>query len=108
MIVTGERLSHCVDAALAAISSPLLDFPVKAARGVVFNCVGGTDLSLSEIQAAADVIYENVDPDANIIFGAMIDERMSSEVSITVLREALAILGREGLVSVSRNQVTVH
>ena len=84
-IGTGRGKTRAQDAAIAAISSPLLDFPVKAARGVVFNCVGGPDLSLTEIQAAADVIYENVDPDCNIIFGAMIDERMSTEVSITVL-----------------------
>merc|ERR1712072_1305642 len=61
------------DAAVAAISSPLLDFPVKRAKGIVFNIVGGSDLTLTEINAAAEVIYENVDQNANIIFGALVD-----------------------------------
>jgi cell division protein FtsZ len=62
------------EAAAAAISSPLLDFPIEKARGVVFNVVGGSDLTLQEINAAAEVIYEAVDPNANIIFGAMVDD----------------------------------
>ena len=85
-IGTGRGKTRAQDAAIAAISSPLsLDFRSSRRARPVFNCVGGPDLSLTEIQAAADVIYENVDPDCNIIFGAMIDERMSTEVSITVL-----------------------
>ena len=73
------------DAAVAAISSPLLDFPIKRAKGIVFNVVGGQDLTLAEINAAAEVVYENADPDANIIFGALVDPRMENDVSITVL-----------------------
>ena len=65
------------EAAAAAISSPLLDFPIEKAKGVVFNVVGGSDLTLQEINAAAEVIYESVDPNANIIFGAMVDESMT-------------------------------
>jgi len=82
---TGSGRSRAQDAAVAAISSPLLDFPIKRAKGIVFNVVGGTDLTLAEINAAAEVIYENADPDANIIFGALVDPKMESDVSITVL-----------------------
>lgn len=84
-IGTGKGKARAQDAAVAAISSPLLDFPIKRARGIVFNIVGGSDLTLQEINAAAEVIYENVDPDANIIFGALVDPQMGPEVSITVL-----------------------
>jgi cell division protein FtsZ len=84
-IGTGKGKTRAQDAAVAAISSPLLDFPIKKARGIVFNIVGGTDLTLQEINAAAEVIYENVDSDANIIFGALVDEKMEAEISITVL-----------------------
>ena len=65
------------EAAAAAISSPLLDFPIEKAKGVVFNVVGGSDLTLQEINAAAEIIYEAVDPNANIIFGAMVDDAMT-------------------------------
>ena len=82
----GKGKTRAVDAAMAAISSPLLDFPISRARGIVFNIVGGEDMTLQEINSAAEVIYENVDPDANIIFGALVDEKMmAGEVSITVL-----------------------
>ena len=84
-IGTGKGKTRAQDAAVAAISSPLLDFPVKRAKGIVFNIVGGSDLTLTEINAASEVIYENVDPEANIIFGALIDPQMETEVSITVL-----------------------
>jgi len=82
---TGIGKTRAQDAAVAAISSPLLDFPIQRAKRIVFNVVGGPDLSLSEINAASEVIYENADPDANIIFGALVEEEMGEEVSITVL-----------------------
>lgn len=81
----GSGKTRAQDAAAAAIASPLLDFPIEKARGVVFNVVGGLDLTLQEINAAAEVIYEAVDPNANIIFGALVDEEMSGEISITVI-----------------------
>lgn len=90
-IGTGKGKSRAVDAALAAISSPLLDFPITRAKGIVFNIVGGSDMSLQEINAAAEVIYESVDADANIIFGALVDDKITSgEVSITVLATGFA------------------
>lgn len=82
----GKGKTRAQDAAMAAISSPLLDFPIARAKGIVFNVVGGEDMTLQEIHAAAEVIYQNVDQDANIIFGALVDDkRTSGEVSITVL-----------------------
>lgn len=85
-IGTGKGKTRAVDAAMSAISSPLLDFPITKAKGIVFNVVGGADMTLQEINAAAEVIYENVDQDANIIFGALIDDKLTNgEISITVL-----------------------
>jgi cell division protein FtsZ len=81
----GKGKTRASDAAQAAISSPLLDFPVKQARGIVFNIIGDADLTLSEINEAAQVIYSNVDPDANIIFGALVDPNLQGELHITVL-----------------------
>ncbi|NJL45871.1 MAG: cell division protein FtsZ, partial [Leptolyngbyaceae cyanobacterium SM2_3_12] len=69
----------------SAISSPLLESSIDGASGAVFNVTGGTDLTLHEVNAAAEIIYEGVDPNANIIFGAVIDERMQGEVRITVI-----------------------
>ena len=91
-IGTGKGKNRATDAAIAAISSPLLDFPITKAKGIVFNIVGGSDMSLQEINSAAEVIYQNVDSDANIIFGALVDEKnnISGEVSITVLATGFA------------------
>ncbi|CBN76905.1 filamentous temperature sensitive Z [Ectocarpus siliculosus] len=84
-IGSGEGKTKAEDAANAAISSPLLDSPIDKAKGIVFNIIGGNDMSLQEINAAAEVIYGEVDPTANIIFGALVDERMEGRMSITVL-----------------------
>jgi len=68
-----------------AISSPLLDVSVEGARGVLFNIVGGPDLTMSEIDEAASIIAKTVDPDADIIFGAVIDEKMIDQLKITII-----------------------
>jgi len=81
----GEGKHRAEDAAAAAINSPLLDFPIDQAQGIVFNVVGGSDMTLQEINAAAEVIYESVDPAANIIFGALVDDSLQGSISITVL-----------------------
>ena len=87
----GKGKTRAVDAAMAAISSPLLDFPITKAKGIVFNIVGGPDMTLQEINSAAEVIYGAVDMDANIIFGALIDDKITTgEVSITVLATGFA------------------
>lgn len=88
-IGTGRGPNRAADAAVAAISSPLLDFPVLNAKGIVFNIVGDLDMSVQEVSKAANVIYENVDADANIIFGASVQPGMENEVSITVLATGL-------------------
>jgi cell division protein FtsZ len=84
-IGVGSGKSRAREAAIAAISSPLLESSIDGASGAVFNITGGNDLTLHEVNAAAEIIYEAVDPNANIIFGAVIDERMQGEVQITVI-----------------------
>jgi cell division protein FtsZ len=84
-IGVGSGKSRAREAAIASISSPLLESSIDGARGVVFNITGGSDLTLHEVNAAAEIIYEVVDPNANIIFGAVIDDRMQGEVRITVI-----------------------
>jgi cell division protein FtsZ len=84
-IGVGSGKSRAREAAVAAISSPLLESSIEGARGVVFNITGGSDLTLHEVNAAAETIYEVVDPNANIIFGAVIDDRLQGEVRITVI-----------------------
>ncbi len=81
----GSGKSRAREAAIAAISSPLLESSIDGASGAVFNITGGNDLTLHEVNSAAEIIYEAVDPNANIIFGAVIDERMQGEVQITVI-----------------------
>lgn len=84
-IGSGVGKNRAADAAHAAISSPLLDHPIRNAKRVVFNVMGGEDLGLAEINEASEVIYENCHEDANIIFGALVDPDMDEEVSITVV-----------------------
>jgi cell division protein FtsZ len=81
----GSGKSRAREAATAAISSPLLESSIDGAKGVVFNITGGHDLTLHEVNAAAEIIYEAVDPNANIIFGAVLDERSQGEIRITVI-----------------------
>ena len=80
---SGEK--RAAEAARQAIESPLLETSINGARGVLMNITGGPDLSLLEVNEAAELISENVDPDANIIFGADIDEAMGDALRITVI-----------------------
>jgi cell division protein FtsZ len=80
---TGEH--RMVDAAQAAISSPLLEISIDGAKGVLFNVTGGPELTMWEVNEAAEIIARAADPDANIIFGAVIDENMRDEVKITLI-----------------------
>ncbi|NET47532.1 MAG: cell division protein FtsZ [Merismopedia sp. SIO2A8] len=84
-IGAGSGKSRASEAARTAISSPLLESSIDGAKGVVFNITGGSDLTLHEVNAAAEIIYEAVDPTANIIFGAVIDDRLQGEIRITVI-----------------------
>ncbi len=81
----GSGKSRAREAATAAVSSPLLEASIEGAQGVVINITGGSDLTLHEVNAAAESIYDVVDQDANIIFGAVIDEAMQGEIRITVI-----------------------
>lgn len=80
---TGEN--RATMAARMAIASPLLEISIDGAKGVLFNISGGSDLAMSEVDEAAKMISQAVDPDANIIFGATIDEKMVDQVKITVI-----------------------
>ncbi|PSR98508.1 Cell division protein FtsZ 2-2 like [Actinidia chinensis var. chinensis] len=84
-IGTATGKTRARDAALNAIQSPLLDIGIERATGIVWNITGGNDLTLFEVNAAAEVIYDLVDPSANLIFGAVIDPTISGQVSITLI-----------------------
>jgi cell division protein FtsZ len=73
------------EAAKAAIASPLLEESVDGATGILLNITGGKDLGLFEVNDAAEIIHNAADPNANIIFGAVIDENMGDEVRVTVI-----------------------
>ena len=76
---------RAVEAARNAINSPLLESTIDGASGVIFSVTGGPDLTLHEVQEAANVIYQSVSEDANIVFGAVLDDRLHGEVLITVI-----------------------
>ena len=80
---TGD--SRASEAARAAVDSPLLELSIDGAKGILFNVTGGTDLSMFEVDEAARIITEAADPDANIIFGAVIDENFTGEIKCTVI-----------------------
>eukprot|EP00551_Chaetoceros_affinis_P001375 CAMPEP_0203637056 /NCGR_PEP_ID=MMETSP0088-20131115/3455_1 /ASSEMBLY_ACC=CAM_ASM_001087 /TAXON_ID=426623 /ORGANISM="Chaetoceros affinis, Strain CCMP159" /LENGTH=562 /DNA_ID=CAMNT_0050491357 /DNA_START=68 /DNA_END=1756 /DNA_ORIENTATION=+ len=91
----GSGKTGAEDAAGAAISSPLLDSTIDNAKGVVFNISGGEDLSLADVNRAARLIYDSVEEDANVIFGALIDESLGDSISITVLATGFADVNDE-------------
>ncbi|MFC1627405.1 cell division protein FtsZ, partial [Patescibacteria group bacterium] len=72
-------------AARTAISSPLLETSIQGAKGMLFSITGGTDLTMSEVNQASELIAKSADADANIIFGANIDEALVDQIKITVI-----------------------
>ncbi|PKL79364.1 MAG: cell division protein FtsZ, partial [Candidatus Melainabacteria bacterium HGW-Melainabacteria-1] len=89
--VSSTDVEHpAVDAVKRAIENPLLEYSIDGATGVVFNITSGQDVSLHEINHAAEVIYNTVNPDANVIFGTVLDEHMKEQVKVTVI----AIVGK--------------
>jgi len=94
---TGEN--RAVEAANQAIASPLLEETIHGATGVILNITGGEDLSLHEVHNAADVIYGAVDPDANILFGSVIDENMKDTIMVTVIATGF----RRGVIPATRD-----
>lgn len=81
----GSGENRAVDAARAAIESPLLEMSIAGAKGILFNITGGNDLSMFEVDEAAKIITEAADPDANIIFGTVINENYTGEIKCTVI-----------------------
>ena len=99
-IGTGSGKSRAVDAAEKALASSLLDVSIEGSRGVLFNVDGGNDLTLFEVNEAADVIKQAVDPEANIIFGVAYDPNMDNELRITLIATGFA--SKTGLASASQ------
>ncbi|MBX9685645.1 MAG: cell division protein FtsZ [Candidatus Obscuribacterales bacterium] len=90
---TGE--GRAMEAARNAINSPLLETTIDGASGVIFTVTGGPDLTLHEVQEAANVVYASVSEEANIIFGAIIDERVHGEVLITVIATGFDMVSQD-------------
>jgi cell division protein FtsZ len=81
----GNANGRAATAARMAISSPLLEASIEGARGILFNISGGSDLGIFEVNEAAEIVREVAHPDANIIFGTVIDDSMGDEVRVTVI-----------------------
>ena len=94
-IGTGSGKNRAVEAAKEALASPLLDVSIDGSRGVLFNVVGGSSLTLFEVNEAAEVVKQAVDPEANIIFGVAHDLSMDEDIRITLV--ATGFTSRTGL-----------
>jgi cell division protein FtsZ len=81
----GTGQDRAVNAAKDAISSPLIDISINGATGILFNIMGGMDITMKEVDAAANIIRENASPEANIIFGVTIDQSLNDQIKITVI-----------------------
>ena len=86
----GKGQNRAVLAAKAALCSPLLDVSVEGSKGCIFNIVGPDSLTLFEVNEAADIIRQAVDPDANVIFGVGVDESLKDEVRLTLIATGFA------------------
>src|SRR5919205_1220948 len=93
-IGTGSGDGRATAAATAAVSSPLLETTLDGATGVLLNITGPLDLGLFEVNEAAEVVTGHADPNANVIFGAVIDESMKAEVQVTVIATGFGARGR--------------
>jgi len=82
-MASGEN--RAIEAAQSAVSSSLLDVTIDGAQGILFNITSNTDLTLFEVNEAAEIVKQKAHPDANIIFGAVIDENMGDELRITLI-----------------------
>ena len=101
---TGEN--RAVEAAEQAITSPLLEETIAGATGVIFSVSGGPDMSLHEVNEAADVIYNAVDPNANIIFGSVINDQLEGEIVLTVIATGFRnSIRRDPLIFSSRQSI---
>jgi len=95
--------SRAVEAATAAISSPLMEQPIEGATGMLLNITGSEDLNLHEVNDAANIAVEQADKGANVIFGTVIDPTMGDEVRVTVIAT-----GFEGFETMARSPIRVR
>ncbi len=98
--------TRAVDAAKAAVDSPLLEMPIDGAKGILFTITGGQNLSMYEVNEAARVITQSADPNAKIIFGAVIDEALKDDLKITVIATGFGKGGRPAKKIMSSGQTT--
>ncbi|AFS78318.1 cell division protein FtsZ [Gottschalkia acidurici 9a] len=91
----GSGENRATEAAKQAIQSPLLETSIEGAKGVLLNITGGANLGIFEVNEAADLIRQSVDPDANIIFGAGVDESLNDEIKITVIATGFDVKKKE-------------
>jgi len=108
-IATGEN--RATDSAKKAISSPLLETSIDGAKGVIMNITGGMNLSLYEVQEAADIVAMASDEEVNMIFGAVINENLSDEIIVTVIATGFSddiLTGAQGAQSVRPSLNTIR
>lgn len=100
----GSGEDKSMTAAKAAVTSPLLEVSVEGATGILLNIVGGPDLAMHEVDEAARLISETAEPNANIIFGASIDDEMKDEIKITVIATGFALRSADSAISSKKDQ----
>ena len=98
----GSGTNRAENAAREALNSPLLDVSIEGAKGVLFNITGGNTLTLLEVNHAAEVIRQAVDPEANIIFGVCLDPNIGNDVRLTLIATGFAT--KESLVQGTRDK----
>jgi cell division protein FtsZ len=98
----GTGQNRAVDAAKDALASPLLDVSVSAAKGVLFNIAGNDTLTLYEVNNAAEIIRQSVDPEANVIFGVVVEPSLGNDVRLTLVATGFAT--KETMVNASREK----
>jgi cell division protein FtsZ len=103
----GSGENRAVNAAEAAIKSPLLDVTIEGAKGVLFNVTGGENLTLHEVYQAAEVVRRVSDPDVNLIFGAVLDPGLKDEIQVTVVATGFGVAAKQlGMGKTEGNVVT--
>jgi cell division protein FtsZ len=100
--------SRAQQAAEQAIHSALLDVSIEGARGILFNVTGGPDLALHEVNQAAEIIQRTADPDANIIFGAVVDPNMKDGIRITVIATGFDAIREQKMPSGDEKSTTIE
>lgn len=104
----GVGEDRAVTAAKIAVASPLLEVSIEGAKGILFNITGGEDLTMTEVNDAATIISQSADPDANIIFGATINDKLANEVKISVIATGFGDNYGKSVYSVSPRQPSVY